>query len=389
MSSVRPLDYGRTIGGPAAAPLAADEARQSGAFAITILPSPGEGLRQLFQRLSKRLVEREAVVLKLLVFGSVQTHQFADIAMRQVFGAVDWPVTWVQGIACHDHPIAGIQALAVSGSRVQRIVTRGCVVASVFEDDRARHCLLGGIGPGKTGGSPADQTARTFQEMNAALKEAGFAMSNVVRTWFYLDQLLDWYDDFNRVRTAVYSTIDFQLGAPPASTGVSGRNPSGAALVAGAWAIQPFDRSTLLQPVSSPLQCSALRYGSAFSRAVEWSSAGGNTLLISGTASIAPEGETLCQGDTGKQIHLTMDVVEAILRSRDFELTDITRATAYFKNVADAKLFTRWRIQRGLTKMPVLTVQCDICRDNLLFELEADAWKPEPHSPADLPDFVV
>ena len=106
---------------------------------------------------------------------------------------------------------------------------------------------------------------------------------------------------------------------------------------------------------------------------METSTSVGRRLFISGTASIAPGGKTLWEGDVRKQVETTMEVVEAILRSRNFALTDLTRATAYFRRVADAPVFAEWLAERRLFKLPVVSAQCDVCRDDLLFELEADA----------------
>jgi enamine deaminase RidA (YjgF/YER057c/UK114 family) len=128
------------------------------------------------------------------------------------------------------------------------------------------------------------------------------------------------------------------------------------------------------------LQCPAPAYGSSFSRAIELSSQSGRRLLLSGTASIAPGGQTLWPGAARQQVAQTMQVVEAILGSRGFGFSDLTRATAYFKRRADARVFTEWCGAHGLRLQPVTLAQCDICRDDLLFELEADAWLSSPAS---------
>jgi enamine deaminase RidA (YjgF/YER057c/UK114 family) len=111
---------------------------------------------------------------------------------------------------------------------------------------------------------------------------------------------------------------------------------------------------------------------------MEISSPRGRRLLISGTAGIAPDGRTLWQGNLHRQMGLTLEVVEAILASRGFAMSDITRATAYFKHRADIPEFASWRAARGLPSLPVIPAHCGICRDDLLFELEADAWKANP-----------
>ena len=142
--------------------------------------------------------------------------------------------------------------------------------------------------------------------------------------------------------------------------------------------MRPLQPSVLIAAVPSPLQCAASCYGSSFSRAMEITTRHGRQLLVSGTASIAPEGQTLHAGDLRGQIDLTMEVVGAILASRGLKLSDITRATAYFKHRADIPAFDAWCADHQLSSMPAVAAQCGICRDDLLFELEADAWTADP-----------
>ncbi|HLP76407.1 MAG TPA: RidA family protein, partial [Candidatus Paceibacterota bacterium] len=269
---------------------------------------------------------------------------------------------------------AGIQVFAVAGIRVGRIALQDRIVGTVYEHAGTRQCLLAGIGPAANSTAQLDQCSGTFENMSSALEESGFTMADIVRTWFYNESILAWYSDFNRIRTGVYSRIAFQTGSTPASTGVAGRNPQGSALTTAVWAVQPLDVFARVEEVTSPLQCPAPAYGSSFSRATEILSGAGRRLFISGTASIAPEGETLWKGDARRQIEQTMKVVEAILTSRGYALTDLSRVIAYFKQAADAPLFAEWCAARGVS-LPYLAVECDICRHDLLFELEADAFK--------------
>jgi enamine deaminase RidA (YjgF/YER057c/UK114 family) len=95
-------------------------------------------------------------------------------------------------------------------------------------------------------------------------------------------------------------------------------------------------------------------------------------LLISGTASIEPGGRSAHPGDPRKQIQLTMEVVAAILESCRMSFADVTRSTVYFKQLADARLFEQW-CQTNDLDIPGVWVEADICRDELLFEIELDA----------------
>jgi len=202
-------------------------------------------------------------------------------------------------------------------------------------------------------------------------------IKDVARTWFFLDDILSWYGNFNRVRNDSFARSELRPGSVPASTGVSGVNPAGAALTAAAWAVRAHDASTkVVEIVPSPCQCPAPAYGSAFSRAVELHLPGYRQLLVSGTASIEPDGRTAHIGDIRAQIELTMQVVEAILNSRRMSFADVSRATAYFKSASDAPAFDDWLARRELRAMPVVRTCCDICREDLLFELELDAIQP-------------
>ena len=192
-------------------------------FTLTLKPHAGEGLTELFRRLDRMLKENEATILKLMIYGPVNAAAPATEAMQCVFGRVNWPVTWVEGRLCDNAPIAGVQVFAFNGGHVGRLTLGGRVVGSVFEDGDARFCLLGGVEPDQIAGTPACQTQRTLDKIQEVLAQAGFTLGDVVRTWFFLDDLLSWYDAFNEVRSRVYSATNFRTGGLPASTGVAGR----------------------------------------------------------------------------------------------------------------------------------------------------------------------
>lgn len=223
--------------------------------------------------------------------------------------------------------------------------------------------------------SPAEQTRHTLEDLQTILASAGFELADTVRTWFFLENILSWYDDFNQARTKIYSGMKFRTGSLPASTGVGAKNPAGTALALAALAFRPLEKNSSAEEVASPLQCPAPAYGSSFSRAMELASPAGRRLHISGTASIAPGGKTLWVDDVRRQVALTMDVVEEILRLRGLTFADLTRATAYFRHSKDVGIFAEWLTANRLTEMPVVSTQCDVCRDDLLFELEAEAEK--------------
>ncbi len=76
------------------------------------------------------------------------------------------------------------------------------------------------------------------------------------------------------------------------------------------------------------------------------------------------------------QIRCTLNVVSALLASRGMTWRDPTRAIGYFKHAADAGTFDACALAAGLPAIPILITHRDICRDDLLFELELDAVGP-------------
>jgi enamine deaminase RidA (YjgF/YER057c/UK114 family) len=256
---------------------------------------------------------------------------------------------------------------------VETVRLGGRPVGRTFSDHWVRHVLLGDIRPGDTTLSRPKQTQQGFENLEAALAATGMTFANVARTWLFLDEILAWYGPLNSVRTEFYRDRRVFERLVPASTGVSGRNSIGTAMLAGAWAVEPLNGAFTLREVRSPRQCAATSYGSSFSRAVELGTPELTRLLVSGTASIAPDGRSVCPNDMEAQIDLTMDVVRAILVSRGLDFSDGSRVTAYFKRAADIRCFDAWREKAGLAAWPVVYTVADICRDELLFELEMDA----------------
>jgi enamine deaminase RidA (YjgF/YER057c/UK114 family) len=159
----------------------------------------------------------------------------------------------------------------------------------------------------------------------------------------------------------------------PASTGIGAPNPMGAALIAKVIAIKPKTQRVAIRRIESPLQCEALKYGSAFSRGIEVTDPAGRMLHISGTASIEPNGATAFSEDASKQIHKTMEVVEAMLAYNGMDLSDTTRAIAYFRRRQNIPLWWQYWRARDMAPIPTLLAESVICRDDLLFEIELDA----------------
>lgn len=344
---------------------------------LTLHPLPGESLHGTFQRFGAVVREAGARVVKQTILGTLAASTEGLQALREVLGPIQWPVTWVEGGPCASGSLAGIQAYAVRGARVETLQCQGQVVGCVFADAWARYCLLGDLRPKDDSAPRRVQALQVFEAMDHALAQAGMRLSHLVRTWFFMDHLLEWYHEFNPVRTRFYAEKDVFDGVVPASTGIEGRNPAGTALVAEAIALQPMNNDVFVIEADSPLQCSARSYGSAFSRAVEVRLPDARRLFISGTASISQEGRSLHVGNVAAQLEHTLEVVAAILHARGMSFDDICRAIAYFKHPSDAPLLHRCCQAHHIAPLPVLVTHGNVCREDLLFEIELDAVKAD------------
>jgi enamine deaminase RidA (YjgF/YER057c/UK114 family) len=340
---------------------------KGGLVSLSANAQPDEGLDALFGRLL-----REA---QRLGVSAVQGNVFGDPRLGNTV-ATDFPVAY---LGRHDTPegdLRSARVLALPTGSFERVHDAdGVVRGARWETPAARHLLLGALTPRDVTADFATQSNALWHLLRDQLAASQFALTDLVRTWFFNHRILDWYDDFNRVRTAFFNEHGIFDTLVPASTGVGASNAAGAALSLDAYAVVPRSGADVkVSEVISPLQCPANAYKSAFSRAVEVAIGGdGRHLLISGTASIEPEGRTAHVGDLDAQIDLSLRVVGAILESRGMKWQDVARAILYFPDIAWMSHFEGCRVALGLPPIPAIFAHCDICRDDLLFEIELDA----------------
>ena len=311
--------------------------------------------------------KQNAIILSQFVFAGNQLYS------EFISKGSEWPVVWLQGDACTDGSLYSMQAVALSGILPLPVRSGGRAIGFIYEDDCARYCRLCGLLPADLTASRGGQARSAFETAAAILAQNGFSFTDTVRTWIYLDHLLEWYDDFNAVRTAFFNETGIFDHIVPASTGIGAGNPFGAAITMDVFAVQPKSPEFTVQTVASPLQNPALDYKSSFSRAVELGSPTHRNLLISGTASIAPDGKTVHQDEPEKQIRLTMDAVKAILDSRGMNWNDLFRGIAYFKDMAYLPIYKRVASELNIPRFPLAISHADACRHDLFFEIEVDA----------------
>jgi enamine deaminase RidA (YjgF/YER057c/UK114 family) len=163
----------------------------------------------------------------------------------------------------------------------------------------------------------------------------------------------------------------------PASTGIFARNARGGWCVLDLLAVRSSNgRPIDVRRLFNPRQNEALEYGSAFSRGLALTTRSCRYLFVSGTASIDDHGSSVGAGDFEGQTERTLDTVASLLETGGADLTDIRQATAFVKRREDVATLRQLLDRRGLDQLPVVCATGDICRDELLFELDATAVVP-------------
>ncbi len=159
-----------------------------------------------------------------------------------------------------------------------------------------------------------------FDLAERALRRLGTDYHSVARTWLYVSDILSWYGDLNKSRSACYRRFGLMPEHAngrillPASTGIEGDTPSGAAVTMDLLAVELEPGSSIeVHQMTNPRQKDAFAYGSAFSRGAAVSAPGGTWISFSGTAAIDEAGVSCHPGDFRAQMHMTLDVVEALI----------------------------------------------------------------------------
>jgi enamine deaminase RidA (YjgF/YER057c/UK114 family) len=268
---------------------------------------------------------------------------------------------------------------------VRTVEMPGCRGGRLLEAPELRLLWLAEItgtdGQGRLASGASEQAERMFLNAEAGLRLAGFHYREVVRTWISLRRLLDWYDELNRVRTAFHQSQGITgrpPGAPfPASTGIQGRCED-EECVMDLLAFQPRSEGMAEPLIRSSRQDQPFEYGSGFSRGMSLRLGEERTAMVSGTASIGPDGRTLHLGDRDAQALETLLSVAALLEPLGARLTDICSGTLFYKDTEALRAYERVTRLLELPELPLVPAMADICREDLLVEIEATALVPTP-----------
>jgi len=236
-----------------------------------------------------------------------------------------------------------------------------------------------------------------FDQMVVILRNEEMSLNNIVRQWNYIGNILSVkdgfqnYQIFNEVRSDYYHKYRTVSGFP-AATGV-GMGLGGVMLD---FCTVKADESVKIQPISNPNQVNAYEYGQQvlkglankgtsgkhppqFERALLLTNKQVSVLHVSGTASIIGQ-ETIGREDIEEQ---TLVTIENIKKLTDPErISQITETPVQYSGKYDLlRVYIKRQEDFGIVKaicnehfpgVPIVYVEADICRDDLLTEMEAE-----------------
>jgi len=334
-----------------------------------------EQAQNIFSDIRDVLLSKKACILEERIFSTPQVVETLRKVRAQVYGDLDDGVAPSFLVATEglSGPLAGVQVHAVSSDgKPEAIDLDGIRCGRILRMPGRAYLALSYISDQQNDEATA-QAQVMMEKAEAVLKKLGADFLSVPRTWMWLKDILSWYDEFNRVRTTFFIERgligDGTRQSMPASTGIGLGPANGAHCAMDLMAVlEPTDCTEYLQITGK--QHSALDYGSAFSRAARSLMPAGPAIFVSGTASIDAEGATTHIGDAQGQIDATIENVLAVLNEMQCTAKDIVQVIAYCKTIEVEKIFNTCKKRLD---WPWLTVICDICRDDLLFEIEATA----------------
>jgi enamine deaminase RidA (YjgF/YER057c/UK114 family) len=267
----------------------------------------------------------------------------------------------------------------------------------VRESGSAKEIWAGGMGTGIYPSDTRKAAQSAFDQMRAILETENMSYDHIVRQWNFIGNILEVKNDlqnyqiFNEVRSENYHKYR-NIHSYPAATGIGVKHGG---VTIDFYAVEP-QKDLKIIAIDNPDQIRPYDYGQQvlkgkspegkemkqppqFERAVFLADRQSYTLFVSGTASIIGQA-TIGIDDVEKQTEITLENIKKLTdASRIQHLTGNSQADAgklillraYIKYQNDFSKVEAICSER-FPGIPVVYCEADVCRDNLLVEIEAE-----------------
>lgn len=235
-----------------------------------------------------------------------------------------------------------------------------------------------------------DQASTCFSAIDNILSDNSFSMRDIIRQWNYIQDIVRFdennqnYQVFNDVRSTYYGNA-FTHSGYPAATGI-GMNEGG--VIIEFIAMQSDEAITFA--VDNPEQIAAHRYSEdvlvgntcnkatpKFERARFLKCFDQQMMFISGTAAIKGE-QTIGPSNPLEQTEVTISNIKKLYSEQvliknhlQFESVSFNHCRVYLKNETDFNIVEKI-CRNEFGDIPMVFIQANICRDNLLVEIEGE-----------------
>jgi len=228
------------------------------------------------------------------------------------------------------------------------------------------------------GSTAFEQTRGVFAQYDAMLRGSGLSITDhVLRTWLYVRDIDANYHGMVAARREFFA----EHGLTPdthfiASSGIEGSTACGDAMVSmDAYAIAAVRPQQISYPAALDHLGPTHSYGVTFERATSIAYRDRVHVILSGTASIDPDGKILYPGDVLKQLDRTLENMEALLDRTGGSLDDMSSFIVYVRDASDHAVARR-RMRERFGGAPIQIVHAPVCRPGWLIEVEGTAVVP-------------
>ena len=350
----------------------------------------------LAEVLAQLNMQNSVVALSVFV-PDIAQKQFFRQKFYEFFGGNLPAITYIPQTSCFGNSFS-VELFAI-GSDATNFAIRRCNENTVqVLTDKMAIVFCGDIRSDAGPMGSYDRSLNAFQTMRSYLAEWDFDVPDLYRTWIYQGHIVDAegetqrYKELNRARSDVFRGQTFITDflpqhhkgiAFPASTGIGADDYD---LVMSCQAIKAQRDDLIVVPLENPMQVPAFDYGEVyspkspkFSRAMAFVAGSDAKVYISGTASIT-DSESRFEGDPERQTHQTLDNIAALVTPENLAKHGVTGFGATLEHIAVARVYVKNKehfsairqvCEQRIAGAPVLYTFADVCRPELLVEIEA------------------
>ena len=375
-------------------------------FAVAV-PSRGATFRQqtndalgVIDAVAREEGARGAIVHQSVFLADIGQIDECRQIIREFYGK-DMPATsYIPQPPCEGKLLA-VECLGVGQERGKVEIDRVSEQLVVVRHNRIAWAHCAPTVPQTAVSGAYDAAMSGFEHIRMLLGGVNISFGQVIRTWLYCGGIgekngaASCYQEMNRARANFYQDIRFLDGhmpkvhrgpVYPASTGIG---IDGQGIMLSAIALATDREDIIAVPLENPRQTPAYDYSTCyspaspkFSRAIAISCGDYATIFVSGTASIT-RSETQHISDAAAQTHETLDNIVALVSEENLSrhglpglgtsLDGLGLVRVYVKRQEDYAT-VRAVCRKRLGELPAIYAIADVCRPELLVEIEGVAF---------------